>query len=99
MSSSRSIMLTHALSRGIESILVLTCAVSQPGARRLLYELAIHEMFHPTDLLPRYVCDGVQGRQMDTCFTVQPQLFPHHRSVGPKARFSDISDHGDGYND
>ena len=99
MSSSRSIMLTHALSRGIESILVLTCAVSQPGARRLLYELAIYRVSDSTDLMLHFLCNGVLGQQMGTYFTVQPQLFQHRRPIGPEAGFSDISDHEDGHND
>jgi hypothetical protein len=47
----------------------------------------------------RYVCDGVDDRQLATCFTVQPQLFQHHRPAGPKAAFSDINDHGWDVND
>ena len=90
---------TRVVSRARVNTCSLAYAVSQSGARRLLYELAVHEMSDPMDLMLRYVCDGVRGRQMGTCFTVQPQLFQHHRPVGPRARFSDISDHGDGYND
>jgi hypothetical protein len=90
---------TRVVSRARVHTCSLAYAVSQPGARRLLYELAVHEMSDPTDLMLRYVCDGVQGRQMGTCFTVQPQLLQHHRPLGPRAGFSDISDHGGGYND
>lgn len=74
-------------------------ALSLPGARRLLYELAIHKMSSTTDMMFRSVCDGVDGRPLFTCLTVQPQLFQHHRPVGAKSTFSDISDHGKDYND
>lgn len=46
----------------------------------------------------RSICDGVDGRSLATCLTVQPQLFQHHRPVGPRSKFSDINDFGDGYN-
>lgn len=36
---------------------------------------------------------------MHNCPSVQPQLFQHHRPVGPRSKFSGISDHGDGYNE
>jgi hypothetical protein len=47
----------------------------------------------------RYICDGVDNRELATCFTVQPQLFQHHRPIGPKAAFSDINDHDGDTND
>jgi hypothetical protein len=50
-------------------------------------------------MMLRSVCDGVDGRPIRTCLTVQPQLFQHHRPVGAKSTFSDISDHGSEYND
>lgn len=68
--------------------------LSLPGARRLLYELGIHKMTGTTDMMFRSVCDGVDGRPIRTCLTVQPQLFQHHRPVGVRSTFSDISVHG-----
>jgi len=92
-----------AQTRVVPRTRVNTCSlayrVSRPGARRLLYELGVHKMSENNDLIFRYVCDGVDGRQLATCLTVQPQPFQHHRPVGPKAAFSDISDHGGGVND
>ena len=85
---------TRVVSRARMNTCSLAYGVSQPGARRLLYELGVHKMSAPNDIMLRYVCDGVDDRQLATCFTVQPQLFQHHRPVGPKAAFSDINDHG-----
>jgi hypothetical protein len=90
---------TRVVSRARVNTCSLAYGISQPGARRFLYELGIHKMSDTNDMMFRYVCDGVDGRQLGTCLTVQPQLFQHHRPVGLKAGFSDISDHGDGFND
>jgi hypothetical protein len=90
---------TRVVSRARMNTCSLAYGISQPGARRILYELGVHKMSGPNDIMLRYVCDGVDGRQLGTCLTVQPQLFQHHRPVGLKAAFSDISDHGGGVND
>ncbi|OJD29341.1 glycosyltransferase family 25 protein [Diplodia corticola] len=90
---------TRAVSRARMNTCTLGYALSQPGARRLLYELGIRKMTGTMDMMFRSLCDGVDGRPISTCFTVQPQLFQHHRPVGEKASFSDISDHGTEFND
>ena len=71
-------------------------ALSQPGARRFLYELGVHKMTGTADIMFRSVCDGDarDDRPSRTCLTVQPQLFQHHRRVASMSTFSDISDHG-----
>ena len=90
---------TRVVSRARMNTCTLGYALSLPGARRLLYELAVHKMTGTTDMMLRSVCDGVDDRPIRTCLTVQPQLFQQHRPVGPKWTFSDISDHGSDYND
>lgn len=90
---------TRVVSRARVNTCSLAYGISQPGARRFLYELGVHKMSDTNDMMFRYVCDGVDDRQLATCLTVQPQLFQHHRPVGAKAGFSDISNHGDGFND
>jgi hypothetical protein len=90
---------TRVVSRARMNTCTLGYALSLPGARRLLYELAVHKITGTTDMMFRSVCDGVDDRPIRTCLTVQPQLFQHHRPVGPKSTFSDISDHGSDYND
>ncbi|EKG14494.1 hypothetical protein MPH_08343 [Macrophomina phaseolina MS6] len=90
---------TRVVSRARVNTCTLGYALSQPGARRLLYELGIRKMTGTNDMMFRSICDGVDGRPLSTCLTVQPQLFQHHRPVGPKSSFSDISDHGTDYNE
>jgi hypothetical protein len=90
---------TRVVSRAHVNSCSLAYGVSQPGARKLLYELGVHRMSDAYDIMLRFVCDGVDGRQQATCLTVQPQLFQHHRPAGSRAGFSDISDHGGGYNE
>lgn len=85
---------TRVVSRARMNTCTLGYGLSLPGARRLLYELGIHKMTGTTDMMFRSVCDGVDGRPIRTCLTVQPQLFQHHRPVGVRSTFSDISVHG-----
>lgn len=90
---------TRVVSRARVNTCTLGYALSLPGARRLLYELGVHKMTGTTDMMFRSVCDGVDGRPIRTCLTVQPQLFQHHRPMGSESTFSDIDDHGTGYNE
>lgn len=90
---------TRVVSRARVNSCSLAYGVSQPGARKILYELGVHKMSDANDIMLRYVCDGVDDRHQATCLTVQPQLFQHHRPAGSRAGFSDISDHGNGYNE
>lgn len=71
-------------------------AVSKNGAERMLSEL-IRKLDHPIDVILRYICDGVEGRSLAKCYSVQPQYFQQHRPEGPKSAYSNI-DIYDGYN-
>ena len=90
---------TRVVSRAWMNTCTIGYAISLPGARRLLYELSVNKLTGPTDMMFRSVCQGSEGRPVQTCLTVQPQLFQHHRPVGNKSSFSDISDHGTDYNE
>ena len=90
---------TRVVSRAWQNTCTMGYGISLPGARRLLYELSVNKMTGPTDMMFRSVCHGSEGRPVHTCLTVQPQLFQHHRPVGDKSSFSDISDHGTDYNE
>lgn len=59
----------------------------------------MHKLSNAYDIMLRFVCDGVDGRRLATCLTVQPQLFQHHRPKGPRAGFSDINNSDEGYNE
>jgi len=90
---------TRVVSRARLNTCSLGYGISQGGARRFLWELGTKRMSDTNDMMFRHVCDGVEGRELGICLTVQPQLFQHHRPIGLRAGFSDISDHGNGYND
>lgn len=75
------------------SICSLAYAVSQRGARRLLYELGVKKFDASYDVMLRDFCEGVKDRSRGVCLTVQPQLFNHHRPVGHASYYSDISYH------
>jgi hypothetical protein len=90
---------TRVVSRARVNSCSLAYGISQPGARKFLYELGVHKMSDTNDIMMRFVCDGVDGRSLGTCLTVQPQLFQHHRPVGSRAGFSDINAYGEGYNE
>ena len=90
---------TRVVSRAWANVCTMGYGISLLGARRLLYELSVNKMTGPTDIMLRSVCDGLEGRPAHRCLTVQPQLFQHHRPVGYKSSFSDISSHGADYNE
>ena len=90
---------TRVVSRAWMNVCTVGYGISLPGARRLLYELSVNKLTGPTDWMIQSVCQGSDGRPVHTCLTVQPQLFQHHRPVGDKSSFSDISDHGAEYNE
>ena len=71
----------------------LAYAISQTGARRLLYEMAIKSFSREYDLMLQDLCQGSDGREYLNCITVQPQLFNHHRPAGNPNDYSDITDH------
>ena len=80
-----------------EGICSLVYGVSQAGARKLLYELGIHNKLTAYDIALRQFCEGTQGKRYHNCLTVRPSLFHHHRPVGPMSSESDIQAHGSGY--
>ncbi|CRG83899.1 hypothetical protein PISL3812_01255 [Talaromyces islandicus] len=69
-------------------------AVSQRGARRILYEMGVAKYDGPYDIMLRDICEGVNERPKGAvCLSVEPGLFNHHRPVGPSSYHSDISEH------
>ena len=90
---------TRVVSSAWENVCTLGYGLSLLGARRLLYELSVHKMTAPTDISFRSVCGGLDERPVRSCLTVQPQIFQHHRPIGSKASFSDISTHDTEHNE
>lgn len=83
-----------------EGICSMAYAVSQAGARKLLYGVGLHHSVNTAyDILLRQFCEGVDGQRYHNCLTVRPSLFQHHRAVGPMSAESDISPHGSGFRD
>lgn len=81
------------------SVCSLAYAVSQRGARRLLYELGVRKFDGAFDVMLRDTCDGSNARHRGVCLTVQPQLFNHHRPAGHASSYSDISEHPEKINE
>ncbi|KAJ1331934.1 glycosyl transferase family 25 [Microdochium nivale] len=81
-----------------ESLCSLGYAVTQKGARSILYEIGLKKFDAAFDLLLAHFCEG-DGRGYHTCLSTQPSLFNNHLPAGPKKAESDISDHGDGWTD
>jgi hypothetical protein len=70
----------------------LAYAVSQRGARRILYELSVKNYTSEYDNMMREMCDGEEMRGTKlTCLTTQPALFTHWKPRGSKKKESDIS--------
>jgi hypothetical protein len=82
-----------------EGICSLGYAITQAGARNLLYSVGLNDVTDPYDILLRQFCEGSGGRRYNNCLTVQPSLFFHHRPAGSMAAESDISDHGEDFRD
>ncbi|KAI1880576.1 hypothetical protein JX265_000816 [Neoarthrinium moseri] len=80
-----------------DGICSLGYAVSQKGARQMLHQVGLKNFNAAFDILLRWFCEGVEDRKYHNCLTLQPALFQHHRFAGPKSANSDISDHGEGF--
>jgi hypothetical protein len=74
---------TRAVHHVQEGVCTQAYAVSQRGARRLLYEVGLKDVTEGYDILLRFFCEGVQGREEGRqCLTTQPGLFQSHTPVG-----------------
>ena len=82
---------TRIVHQGKGTMCTLAYGVSQAGARAILWELGVHELRGSYDNMLREICDGKKDRHQRTCYSVQPQLFNHHRPAGNRSTFSDIS--------
>jgi hypothetical protein len=76
-------------------VFIPTCsfayAVSQRGARKILYEMSVNRYTSEYDNMLRELCDGERGREAKlTCLTTQPALFTHWRPRGMRRKESDI---------
>ncbi|VBB79661.1 Putative Glycosyltransferase Family 25 [Podospora comata] len=72
-------------------------AVSQQGARKLLYQFGLKTLTAGWDLMLGDWCDGLYPRETGNrpvCVTVQPPLFSHHYGKGAA---SDITAPGGGF--
>ena len=69
----------------------LAYAVTQSGARKILYELGLRRLDASYDVMLRDWCQGSDGRAPNVCLGSIPQLFDHHRRIGPGDIDSDIS--------
>lgn len=93
---------THHMQDGVCS---LAYAVTRKGARQLLLELGLKPLAAPFDIELRWFCEGGGGDAprggggagRHTCLTTQPSLFGIHLPAGPRKSSSDITDHGDGF--
>ena len=83
---------TRAVMHQRDGTCSLAYAVSQSGARQILYSLGLRRLDDAFDLMLRRWCEGSDEEEPHTCFGVLPQLFDHHRRKGPGDIDSDISE-------
>lgn len=84
---------TRVVMRQVQTpVCSLAYAISQKGARSLLYNLGLRKFNAPFDVMLRSWCQGEDGNEEHICPAIIPQLFDHFRRKGPKSRDSDISD-------
>ena len=86
---------TRIAHHAVASICTLAYAVTQAGARKILYDMGVKHLSQQFDLELKSFCKGEDERQNPICVTVQPQLFNYYRPAGRTSQFSDITDHGD----
>lgn len=89
---------TRVVHRTRGTMCTLAYAVSQQGARRILYEMGVRKLSASYDNMLRLICNGKKDWGLGKCLSVQPQLFQHHRPRGARSKESDISGHG-GFNE
>ena len=83
---------TRAVFRHQGSICSLAYAVSQAGARALLYEVGVQHFTEAFDLMLQHFCDGTFGMERaHSCISVLPQVFDHYRAAGDSSKDSDIN--------
>lgn len=69
---------TRITHHSLDAVCTFAYAVSQAGARKILYDLGVWKMEDPFDLGLRQFCDGIMGHEQHTCLTTQPSLFSHY---------------------
>ncbi|CAH0017999.1 unnamed protein product [Clonostachys rhizophaga] len=84
---------TRVVHHAQEGVCTLGYAVTQRGARALLQEVALKDVGDPVDILLRFYCEGGKGRRNHNCLAIQPALFNHHRTEGPRSAMSNIGSH------
>lgn len=77
---------TRVVTRNAMHVCSLAYAVSQKGARKILYELGLEKLTGPFDLMLQTWCTNPEN----LCISALPQLFDHHRPRGPMSLESDI---------
>ena len=91
---------TRAVFTESGNVCSLAYAVSQAGARALLYEVGVHRFTEAFDLMLQHFCEGTYGiDRPHSCVSVLPQIFDHYRAVGPISKDSDIGDQSENYRD
>ncbi|KAF1999377.1 glycosyltransferase family 25 protein [Amniculicola lignicola CBS 123094] len=83
---------TRLVHHAYSPVCSLVYAVSQRGARTILYELSIRNFTSAYDNMLRELCDGEDMREGKlVCLSVQPALWTHWRERGRRGKESDIS--------
>lgn len=72
---------TRVIHHVAETTCSLAYAVSQAGARRLLFDTGIRELSGPYDNMLSEFCEGVGDRRTHVCLTSQPALFKQHEDA------------------
>ncbi|KAF2261603.1 hypothetical protein CC78DRAFT_535550 [Lojkania enalia] len=80
---------TRVIHRANSTLCTIAYAVTQSGARKLLYEFGIREFNKGYDFAVSDFCNGLtRGAKRETmplCITVQPPIFSHHFPVKMKS--------------
>ena len=70
----------------------LAYAVSQSGARKILYNMGLRLLDNPFDLMLKSFCEELHGNGKHTCISAIPQIFDAFRPPGSTLGDSDMRD-------
>ena len=85
---------TRVVTHESKGVCSLAYAISQAGARKLLYNLGVRLLDNPFDLMLKNFCEEKHGNEKNVCLSAIPQLFDSYRPAGSTLGDSDMRDKG-----
>ena len=88
---------TRVVTHESKGVCSLAYAVSQSGARKILYNMGLRLLDLPFDLMLKNFCEERHGNGKHTCLSAIPQLFDAYRPPGSTLGDTDMRDGKPGF--